>query len=89
MPRTVTLDAESERLIESLMRDGRYASAEEAVRDALRALEAEEAMLEGLDVEAIRRSIEENRRDGALLTEEEVFGPLEAKYRAVPERAGE
>lgn len=89
MPSTVTLDAESERLIESLMRDGRYPSADAVVLDALRRMEAEEAMFRGLDVEAIRQSIEENRRDGVLLTEDEVFAPLEAKYRAVPERAGE
>ncbi|MBX9700647.1 MAG: type II toxin-antitoxin system ParD family antitoxin, partial [Acetobacteraceae bacterium] len=83
---TITLDAESERLIAALLRDGRYASAEDAVREALRALEAEaavDAMLEGLDVAAIRESIEESRRSGVLYSAEEVFGRLEAKYAAL------
>ncbi len=87
MPRSYALGTHFESLIEGLVKGGRYNNASEVVREALRLLEDREKLRQ-LKVEEIRRSIEESRKSGALLSEEEVFGPLEARYTAA-ERAGE
>lgn len=89
MPRSYALGNHFEGLIDGLVKGGRYNNASEVVRDALRLLEDREA-LRRIKVEEIRRSIEDNRRNGVTLSEEEVFGPLEAKYAAMAtERAAE
>jgi Arc/MetJ-type ribon-helix-helix transcriptional regulator len=83
MSRTITLDAESEVLIEALLRDGGYATAEAVLHEALRRLGAEEAMVADLDIAAIRLSVEANRRDGRTVAASEVFDRLGAKYTAL------
>lgn len=88
MPRSYALGSHFEKLIDSLVKGGRYNNASEVVRDGLRLLEDREKLRQ-LKVEEIRRSIEESRRSGQLLSEEDVFGPLEAKYQGMAERAGE
>lgn len=88
MPRSYALGEHFERLIDELVKGGRYNNASEVVREGLRLLEDRET-LRRLKVEEIRRSIEESRRSGVTLTEEEVFGPLDAECAAMAERAGE
>lgn len=88
MPRSYALGSHFESLIDELVKGGRYNNASEVVREGLRLLEDREKLRQ-LKVEEIRRSIEESRRSGVLLTEEEVFGRLEAKYGDMAERAGE
>ncbi len=88
MPRSYALGSHFESLIDELVKGGRYNNASEVVREGLRLLEDREKLRQ-LKVEAIRRSIEESRRRGVLLSEEEVFGPLEARCTAAAERAGE
>ena len=88
MPRSYALGDHFERLIDELVKGGRYNNASEVVREGLRLLEDCET-LRRLKVEEIRRSIEESRQSGVTLSEEEVFGPLEAKYQAMIERAEE
>ena len=73
-------------MIDQLVKGGRYNNASEVVRNALRLLEDRE-QLRQFKVKDIRRSIEESRRRGVTLSEDEGFGPLEAKYGA--QRAGE
>lgn len=88
MPRSYALGGHFEALIDDLVKGGRYNNASEVVREGLRLLEDRETVRR-LKVEEIRRSIEESRRSGVLLSEEEVFGPLEAKYGAMAERVEE
>ncbi|RYF52046.1 MAG: type II toxin-antitoxin system ParD family antitoxin [Cytophagaceae bacterium] len=91
MPRSYALGNHFEGLIDDLVKGGRYNNASEVVRDGLRLLEDREKLRQ-LKVEEIRRSIEESRRSGQLLSEDDVFGPLEARYAAGAgqgERAGE
>lgn len=79
MPRSFALGTHFEDLIGSLVKGGRYNNASEVVREGLRLLEDRERLRE-LQVEAIRRSIAEGRRADVLLSEEEVFAPLETRY---------
>lgn len=89
MPRSYALGNHFEGLIDQLVQGGRYNNASEVVRDALRLLEDREKLRQ-LKVEEIRRSIEISRRSGVTLSEDEVFGPLEAAYDAmVVKQAGE
>ena len=88
MPRSYALGDHFETLIDDLVKGGRYNNASEVVREGLRLLEDREAVRR-LKVEEIRRSVEESRRRGVLLSEEEVFGRLEAKYEAMAKRAEE
>ncbi len=87
MPRSYALGNHFETLIDELVKGGRYNNASEVVREGLRLLEDREKLRQ-LKVEEIRRSIEASRRSGVTLSEEEVFGPLEAEYAAMVERAG-
>jgi len=86
MPRSYALGSHFESLIDELVKGGRYNNASEVVREGLRLLEDREKLRQ-LKVEEIRRSIEESRRSGVTLSEEEVFGPLEAKYAAMAREA--
>ena len=88
MPRSYALGGHFEGLIDELVKGGRYNNASEVVREGLRLLEDREKLRQ-LKVEEIRRSIEVSRRGGVLLSEEEVFGPLEAKYVALAEQEGQ
>jgi antitoxin ParD1/3/4 len=87
MPRSYALGGHFEVLIDELVKGGRYNNASEVVREALRLLEDREKLRQ-LKVEEIRRSIEASRRSGVLLSEEEVFDPLEASYSATRCGAG-
>ncbi len=87
MPRSYALGGHFEGMIEELVKGGRYNNASEVVREGLRLLEDREKLRQ-LKVEEIRRSIEASRRSGVLLSEEEVFDPLEAKYTAMAEQEG-
>lgn len=87
MPRSYALGGHFEGLIDELVNGGRYNNASEVVRDGLRLLEDREKLRQ-LKVEEIRRSIEASRRSGLLLSEDEVFGPLETKYAALAGQGG-
>jgi antitoxin ParD1/3/4 len=57
------------------------------VRAGLRLLEDQEHRRD-LELEKLRRSIEEGRASGPLKPVDEVFARLEAKYREMPPRRG-
>ncbi len=57
------------------------------MREGLRLLKDREEPRR-LKAEEVRRSIEESRRSGVPLSEKDAFGPPEAKYGALAERAG-
>jgi antitoxin ParD1/3/4 len=79
-----------EGLVERLVASGRYASAEEVVREALQLLrEAEESEhLPIRDLESFRRAWREGFESGDPAPAEEVFDRLEAKYEAMARDRG-
>jgi len=85
MPRSFALGERFERFIEEKVRSGRFGNASEVVRAGLRLLEDHERHRE-LELEKLRRSIEEGRRSGPPRPADEVFARLEAKYREMPSR---
>lgn len=88
MPRSFALGAHFEALIDALVQGGRYNNASEVVREGLRLLEDREAERQRWVAE-VRASIEEGRREGVYLTEEEVFEPLLAELEDLANRAAE
>ncbi len=85
MGTTVSLGDHFEGLVKGLVENGRYNNASEVVRDGLRMVEARERRLATLDA-AIGRSLADHR-EGRVVTAEDVFGELEARYsRMIEER---
>jgi antitoxin ParD1/3/4 len=81
----VHLTAELEQLVQSKVKSGRYNSASEVIREALRLLEERDQLME-LRKEAIRQKIDEgweSLRRGEGLDGEEFFAALERKERAL------
>lgn len=81
----VQLPPELEPFVQSEIQSGRYSSATEVVRDALRLLE-EGSRLPDLQPDEIRQKIAEGAealRRGEAVDGEEAFGRLEAKLGAM------
>ena len=81
----VHLIAELAQLVQSKVKSGRYNSASEVIREALRLLEERDQLIE-LRKEAIRQKIDEgweSLRRGEGLDGEEFFAELERKERAL------
>ena len=81
----VHLTAELGQLVQSKVKSGRYNSASEVIREALRLLEERDQLME-LRKEAIRQKIDEgweSLRRGEGLDGEEFFAELERKERAL------
>jgi antitoxin ParD1/3/4 len=76
MPRSYALGGHFETLINELVKGGRYNNASEVVREGLRLLEDREKLRQ-IKIEEVRRSIEISRQSGVLLSEGEVFRPLD------------
>jgi len=80
----IHLTKELEQLVQNKVRSGRYNSASEVVREALRLMEERD-----LRKEEIRKRIDkalESQRLGKLVDGEAVFDRLEAELDALPER---
>lgn len=87
MSRSFALGEHFEEFIDAQLKAGRYADADEVVRDGLRLLEEEE-VLRQYDPAEVRGLVAEARKDERLIPAEAVFDRLEAKYRAMAEKSG-
>jgi antitoxin ParD1/3/4 len=86
MPRSFALGEHFERFIEERVSSGRFNNASEVVRAALRLLEDRERQRQ-LEIERLRREIEDGRRSGPPRPADEVFERLEAKYQEMSENS--
>jgi antitoxin ParD1/3/4 len=83
MPSSYAIGDHFEQFIRQQIDTGRYASASEVVRDALRGLERRE-QLRKIEIEEYRAKIQEAINSSAQ-PGEAVFSRLEAKYQAMLE----
>lgn len=74
----VSIGPRWEEFVDGVVRDGRYGSASEVVREGLRLVEEREAKLK-----ALRQTIEASIAEGAARGPEAVAAALEAKARAL------
>ncbi len=81
MPSSYAIGEHFEHFIRQQIESGRYASASEVVREALRTLEGRERLRE-IEIEEYRAKIREGIESSALPAED-VFARLEAKYQAM------
>ena len=79
MPSSYAIGSHFERFIKKQIDRGRYRSASEVVRDALRLLEEQEELREA-QIKNLRGQIQEGVHSGPGVPAEEVFARLEAKY---------
>lgn len=81
-PLTVTLPTAQKAFVDERIRAGRFASASEVVRAGLRALEREEAHLDGW----MQAKIDEALNDpGPMIPADDVFAELRARNAAWPD----
>ncbi len=81
MPSSYTLGEHFEKFIREQVDGGRYSSASEVVRDALRLLEEEEHR-RAVVLEALRAEVAKGLASGKGRTAKEVLDRLEVKYAA-------
>ncbi|HWF67139.1 MAG TPA: type II toxin-antitoxin system ParD family antitoxin [Acidobacteriaceae bacterium] len=81
MPSSYAIGDHFEHFIRQQIESGRYASASEVVREALRTLEGRERLRE-IEIEEYRAKIQEGLGSPALPAED-IFTRLEAKYQAM------
>ena len=74
----VSIGRRWEEFVDSVVRDGRYGSASEVVREGLRLVEEREAKLK-----ALRQTIEASLAEGGALSQEDVSDALSAKARSL------
>ena len=82
MPSSYAVGEHFERFIKQQVDDGRYASASEVVRDALRLLESRQEE-RAAALEALRTEVQKGLASGGGKTAEEVLDRLERKYAAL------
>lgn len=87
MPKTALLDATDEALIMGLVNAGRYASAEEVVKEGLRLVARREQHLSELNAKLADGL--EDIRAGRVVDGEELFEELITKYEAMARQAAE
>jgi antitoxin ParD1/3/4 len=83
MPSSYAIGTHFERFIKQQIENGRYGSASEVVRDALRLLEEHEELREA-QLRILREQLKEGINSGPGIPADEVFDRLEAKYRNLP-----
>ncbi len=79
MPSSYAIGSHFERFIKQKIESGRYSSASEVIRDALRLLEEHEELRE-TQIKALRQQIREGRESGPGVPADRIFDRLEAKY---------
>jgi len=84
MPSSYAIGDHFEQFIKAQLESGRYSSASEIVRDALRLMEERE-QLRQIQLEQLRQQIRAGLDSGPGIPSEEVFDRLSAKYQAMTE----
>ena len=82
MPSSYAIGEHFETFIKAQLASGRYSSASEIIRDALRLLEERE-QLRQLQLEKLQQQIQEGINSGPDIPMEEVLDRLKAKYQAM------
>ena len=82
MPPSYAIGDHFEQFIKTQLESGRYSSASEVVRDALRLMEERE-QLRQIQLEQLRQQIQTGIDSGPSIPAEEVFDRLSAKYQAM------
>ncbi|PZN73405.1 MAG: type II toxin-antitoxin system ParD family antitoxin [Candidatus Methylumidiphilus alinenensis] len=82
MPSSYAVGDHFEQFISQQVETGRYASASELVREALRLLETRERLRE-IEIEEYREKIRAGMQSGSSIPADEVFNRLEAKYQTI------
>jgi len=85
MPSSYAVGNHFEQFIRQQVDTGRYASASELVREALRLLETRERLRE-IEIEEYREKIRAGIQSGSSIPADQVFNRLEAKYQAMIEQ---
>ena len=80
MPSSYVIREHFEQFVKSLLQEGRYASASEAIRDGLRALEERER-LRAAKLEALRADIQQGVNSGPGRPLHQVSAELNARYK--------
>jgi antitoxin ParD1/3/4 len=83
MPISADLGDQLERFVENLVRNGRYNSKSEVLREGVRLIQDREARLAALQA-AVARGIAD-ADSGRVKSAEEVFARLSTKYQAMAE----
>lgn len=78
MPSSYVIGDHFEAFIKTQIRQGRYASASEVIRDGLRALEDREKF-RAMKLEALRAEVQKGAESGASLPAETVFAEVRAR----------
>ncbi|MEW6659831.1 MAG: type II toxin-antitoxin system ParD family antitoxin [Thermodesulfobacteriota bacterium] len=79
MPSSYAIGSHFERFVKKQIESGRYSSASEVIRDALRLLEEQEELREA-QIRSLREKVQEGVNSGPGVPAEGVFNRLEAKY---------
>ncbi len=74
----VSIGARWEGFVESVVKEGRYGSASEVVREGLRLVEERETKLL-----ALRQTLNESIAEGGALTQDEIAAALDARANAL------
>lgn len=82
MPASFAVGTHFEDFIRRQIESGRYSSASEVVRDALRLLEEHEELREA-QIGKLRQQLQTGRESGPGIPADEVFDRLDAKYRTL------
>jgi len=85
MPSSFAIGEHYEDFIRAQLDSGRYSSASEVVRDALRLLEEQEELRQ-LHIRQVKKQVQEGRDSGDSIPAEGVFDRLTAKYQATLEK---
>ena len=80
MPSSYAIGSHFENFIRQQIQSGRYSSASEVIRDALRLLEEHEQLREA-QIKNLGQKLQEGRRSGPGIPADKVFDRLEEKYR--------
>jgi antitoxin ParD1/3/4 len=88
MPSSYAIGEHFEEFIKSQIESGRYVSASEVVRDALRLLEEQER-LRGMRLDELRRLVQEGIDSGPGIPAQKVFAELRRRIGASSPQASE